>query len=182
MATPVQVAAKEILADMVSACPTFQATVKAVHAKPAGSTLTDAEYARTHVFIDRVLPLPADGDYTVEELDDLRPLALVSCISFNARAECRLTSGALGTTISGRWRIRLERMVPDGTDEEDVDPDWEAIWCAIRDELEAQAGTPGTLQCTFGHGESDADYRAAPEEIAKMGDYQLVEIVAVKEE
>lgn len=125
----------------------------------------DQAAALTHIYRER-LPDPAHGDtHTREELEALRPYAVVELVPGQSVLEHEATSGG-SFDFGGRGQVRvtIERDVPaayiDADDQVDLDAaeaDWEAVIDGILTDLTALCG--------------GADYLAARQITVAAGPY-----------
>lgn len=163
---------KSYLREQLANCSTFQ-TLCGVSTKAN---------ALPFIFYDS-LPEKTDGtEYSLAELQAVRPHAIISLIDRVSTPQGVSGNGAFSMSRTFTHEIRLERNVPSAIagDAGEVNLTWDNIWGSIMDELEALSGQAGYLACSLQ--KSDGPYRTHPEDHPNIGDAQQVTLVATTQE
>ena len=163
---------KDLLRTSLAACTAFQ--------QWDGHAWTSTE-AAARIYFD-ALPPPQAAEYTREELESLRPFAIISRDERGMRWEAE-SVGGLGRSYrtSGRLVVTLERNFPSVSGETDphaaADRQFENMVGALI--VSNDVNSPGLLELSGTAGylliraiEEAGPFRVDPRDVPQLGDYQ----------
>lgn len=157
--------AQDLAAATLANCSAFQSLVAAADALgAAGKIYHDA------------LPVPETDQYTADELDQLRPLALVyTREDVTGFRYARVGTGISCWNAAGQICIKIERGIAGNETPSGADRKFRVIAGQLVEQLAAQCEVAGRLASTAI--EVSGPFRVSQEDVEELGDHQWIELI-----